>query len=77
MSYVKIGLLFISIVCIAWGGLITFSEKYFTYWQNAYWERKNSKQSSVWGKDLNRYGTGLGTFLFGVALTYFVIFQMQ
>ena len=75
--YVRIGLLFISAICIVWGGLISFSDKYFTYWQNTYRKETNSNHWSDSSKKVNRLGTGFGAFVFAIALAYFVLFEMQ
>lgn len=76
-SLVKTGFLVISIVSIFWGARITFSNKYFTYWQNKFWKEKNNSQWSTESVKVNRWGTGFGALIFGIALAYFVIFQMQ
>jgi hypothetical protein len=75
--FVRIGFLFISAVCIVWGGLITFSDKYFTYWQNTYWKEKNNNQWSDPSRKANRLGAGFGALVFGIALAYMVLFEMH
>ena len=75
--YVKIVFLFISAVCIIWGGLVSFSDKYFTYWQNTHWKEENNNQWSESSRKANRLGTGFGAFVFGLALAYFVLFEMH
>ena len=71
----KLLLLFLSIVCVLWGGLISFSDEYFAYWQNTYWKEAKRNQWSNRSRTVNRYGTGLGAFLFGIALGYLVLFD--
>jgi hypothetical protein len=75
--YIRISLLSISLLCITWGGLIAFSNKYFSYWQNTYWKEKHHKQWSRSSVKVNRWGTGLGALIFGIALAYFVFFQIN
>jgi hypothetical protein len=70
-------LLVVSVVCIIWGGLISFSDAYFKYWQNSYWKESKNNQWSDNSRKVNRLGTGFGAFLFGLALAYFVLFQMH
>ena len=67
--YVRVALLILSIVCIAWGGMISFSERFFSYWQDNQWSDASRKA--------NRLGVGLGAFMFGIALAYLVLFGMD
>lgn len=77
MLYIKSVLLFISGICILWGGLITFSERYFTYWQNAYWKEEGNRHWSEKSIRINRWGKGFGALIFGIALVYIVLFIMS
>jgi hypothetical protein len=74
---IKTGLLLISANFIFWGARISFSEKYFRYWQNKYWKETNDSQWSDASVKVNRRGTGLGALLFGIAVTYLVLFEMH
>lgn len=74
--YIKIGLLFLAVVSIVWGGRIVFSDKYFTYWQNNFWQEKNGHQWSSESVKVNRWGAGFGALVFGIMVVYFVISQM-
>ncbi len=73
---VKGGFLLIGLICLIWGFRITFSIQYFTYWQNKYWKEKNNNQWSEKSQKINRLGTGLGAFLFGIGLIYLVLFKI-
>ena len=42
--YVRAAILIISIGSIVWGGMISFSERFFAYWQNTHWKESNSSQ---------------------------------
>lgn len=75
--YIKIGLLILAAASIFWGARIVFSDKYFAYWQNRFWKEKDSHQWSVESVKVNRWGTGLGALIFGIAVVYLVIFQIQ
>jgi hypothetical protein len=63
ISYIRIGLLFICAICIIWGGLISFSKKYFTYWQNTYWKEK---QDNVVRPKYESESLGRGVRCFGI-----------
>ena len=73
---VKITFAAISLLCIVWGSLITFSDSYFRYWQNIYWREKNDHQWSDKSQKMNRVGTGFGVLIFGIALLYFSLFGL-
>lgn len=75
--WIKIGLLVISANFIFWGARIVFSDQYFNYWQNKYWKEKNNHQWSASSVAVNRWATGLGSLLFGIAMTYIVLFQIH
>lgn len=75
--YFKAALLLISAVCILWGGLITLSERYFRYWQNAYWKEENEHQWSIESTKINRWGKGFGALIFGIGLAYLAIYQIH
>lgn len=77
IAYIRIAFFLISAACVLWGALIVFSEKYFSYWQNRYWKERNDGQWSETSIKANRLGTGLGSLIFGLALAYFALFQMQ
>lgn len=66
--YVRVALLILSIVCIAWGGMISFSQRFFSYWQDTHWKETNNNQWSDASRKANRLGVGLGAFMFGIAL---------
>jgi len=75
--YIKMGLLVIAANFVFWGARIVFSDKYFTYRQNKYWKKKDGHQWSESSVQVNRFGTGLGSLLLGIAMTYFAFFQMH
>lgn len=75
--YVRAAILIISIGSIVWGGMISFSERFFEYWQNNHWKESNNRQWADTSRKANRLGVGLGAFVFGIALAYFVLFETQ
>jgi hypothetical protein len=75
--YVRVALLFISAAYIVWGGMISFSDRFFSYWQNTHWKETNNNQWSGASRKANRLGVGFGAFVFGIALAYFVLFEMH
>ena len=75
--YVRAALLTISAICVVWGGMITFPERFFSYWQNTHWQEANDDQWSGASRKANRLGVGFGAFVFGIALAYFVLFEMH
>jgi len=75
--FVRAALLIVSAVCILWGGMISFSQRFFSYWQNTHWKESNNGQWSDTSRKANRLGVGFGAFVFGIALAYFVLFEMH
>lgn len=75
--YIKIGLLILAAASILWGAQIVFSDKYFAYWQSKFWKEKDGHEWSAESMKVNRWGTGLGALIFGIAVVYLVMFQIQ
>ena len=66
--YVRAAILIISIGSIVWGGMISFSERFFADWQNTHWKESNNRQWADTSSKANRLGVGLGAFVFGMTL---------
>ena len=74
--FIRLGVLILGTIAVLWGGLIVFSDTCFTYWQNKFWKEKDENQWSARSVTVNRLGTGLAAFLFGIATVYLAIFEM-
>jgi hypothetical protein len=53
--------------------LIVLSERFFTFWQDRYWKEAGNAQCSKKSIRANRYGAGLGSVFFGLAVMYIVL----
>jgi hypothetical protein len=64
----------ISIPLLVWGFMITFSDRYFSSWQNTVWREPGDKQWSPENVKFNRYARGLRAILTGAVLLYIALF---
>lgn len=74
--YVRLGFGLFGLVFVLWGGAITFSNRYYEYWRSKYWGEDRDLGWLGKSRNVNRWGTCFGGFVFGLAVLYFVIFQM-
>jgi hypothetical protein len=68
-------LLISGLVFAIFGGLVFFSDRFFSMMQRTWWKQTSSLDKKMFpsgGYFFNRYGRGLGPFIFGLGLLWFL-----